>query len=468
MDKMTRRQFALAGIGGAGLAATMLATENQPQGHAAGKRPNIIFLLTDDQRWDALGCMGNDIIHTPHIDNMAAEGVIFDNAFVTTSICAPSRATFLSGQYVCRHGINNFHDTFSPEQWAKTYPALLREAGYATGFVGKYGVGRDMPEKAFTYWRGYAGQGHYEQEDEDGNYIHLTQVHENDSLAFLREYGTEGPFCLSVSFKAPHCQDGDPRQFIYDPRYSELYEDALIPPPESADDKYFERFPDFFRENNEARNRWKKRFSDPVLYQEMVHGYYRLITGVDRVVGAIRDELETLGVADNTIIIFMSDNGFYLGDYGLAGKWYGHDPSIRVPLVVYDPRLPESQRGTRRSEQALNLDIAPTMLAMAGLPCPDGIQGKDLAPLLYGRETAWRDDFYYEHTFDHPGIPKSEGVVGVRYKYLRYYEADPVYEELYDREKDPLEVQNLADDPAHAELLATMRSRCDALKETVC
>ncbi len=467
MSTLTRRQFALAGIGGMGVAANMLtAGERQPV--EASKRPNIIFLLTDDQRWDALGCMGNTIIETPHIDAMAAAGVVFDNAFVTTSICAPSRATFLSGQYVCRHGINDFRKTFSDTTWASTYPALLRATGYTTGFVGKYGVGAEMPEDKFSWWRGYPGQGHFEQEDADGNYIHLTQVHEDASLEFLRTYGRKGPFCLSVSFKAPHCQDGDPRQFIYDPRYAGLYEDVVIPPPETADDRYFERFPESFRDNNEARNRWKIRFSNPELYQEMTRAYYRLITGVDRVVGAIRNALDTLGLSDNTIIVFMSDNGFYLGDHGLAGKWYGHDPSIRVPLVVYDPRLSASQRGKRRAEQVLNLDIAPTLLAMAGVAPPDAMQGCDLSPLLEGRRVIWREDFYYEHTFDHPGIPKSEGVVGQRYKYLRYYEQDPVYEELYDRETDPLEIQNLAGDPAHKDLLDTMRARCDALKEEVC
>jgi len=464
MPVMTRRQFMKAGIAGAGLAAGLSA--NAPAG--ASEPPNIIFLLTDDQRWDTLGCMGNDIIQTPHIDALAASGVVFDNAYVSTSICAPSRATYLSGQYVCHHGINDFQKTFSDQQWAATYPAILHEAGYATGFVGKYGVGSDMPEDKFTFWRGYPGQGHYEQKDDQGNYKHLTQVHEETALEFLREYGGKNPFCLSVSFKAPHCQDGDARQFIYDPRYSELYDDMVIPPPETADSRYYEQFPEFFRNNNEARKRWEIRFSEPELYQQMTRAYYRLITGVDRVVGALCKELDALGLAENTIILFTSDNGFFLGEHGLAGKWYAYEPSIRVPLLVYDPRLPEALRGSRRAEMTINADIAPTLLSVAGLTPPNTMQGRDLTPLIQNLETPWREDFYYEHTFNHPGIPKSEGVIGQRYKYIRYYESSPLYEELFDRREDPNEKQNLAACPEHAGSLRRMRERCEELKAQCC
>lgn len=465
MSIVSRREFTtLAGLGGLGMVMGVGARQSQAE-TAADKRPNIIFLLTDDQRWDALGCMGNPIIQTPHLDRMAGEGVLFENAYVTTSICAPSRATILSGQYVRKHGIDNFAKTFSDDAWRETYPALLREAGYVTGFVGKYGVGTDMPEDRFDYWRGYAGQGHYEQEDENGNYIHLTQVHEEAALAFLRMHGDgTKPFCLSVSFKAPHCQDGDPRQFIYDPRYEDLYRDAVIPEPVTGEPHYFERFPEFFQDNNEARNRWEIRFSTPELYQEMVKGYYRLITGVDRVVGSLRDALDALGLADNTIIVFMSDNGFFLGDHGLAGKWYGYDPSIRVPLIIYDPRLPDALRGRRCSEIALNLDIAPTLLGMAGITPPSSMQGKDMAGLLRGESPEWREDFFYEHTFSHPGIPKSEGVAGGRYKYLFYFEQSPPYEELFDLEKDPLETNNLARTEAYKGVLEQMRARYQLLK----
>lgn len=183
-------------------------------GHAA-KRPNIIFLLTDDQRWDSLGCV-NPILRTPNIDAMAADGVIFTNAYVTTAICCTSRASFLNGQYARRHGIVDFNKQFTDEQLAGTYPMLMKQSGYRVGFVGKYGVGaRDLPAASYDFWQGWAGQGNYEgHTDPNGQPIHLTRLMGNQSLAFLDTCTTRQPFCLSVSFKAPHCQDGDPRQFI--------------------------------------------------------------------------------------------------------------------------------------------------------------------------------------------------------------------------------------------------------------
>ncbi|HPA16783.1 MAG TPA: sulfatase [Verrucomicrobiae bacterium] len=429
--------------------------------------PNIIFLLGDDHRWDALGCMGNKIIRTPNIDGLARDGVLFDNMFVTTAICAVSRASIFSGQYARRHGINDFVTPFTPEQWARTYPAVLRKAGYRTGFIGKFGVGDKSPEPKdeFDYWRGFRGQGKYENTDENGNYIHLTQIMENQALEFLRGCERGKPFCLSVSFKAPHCQDGDPRQFIYDRRDAGLYADVTIPPPPVGEDKYFAMFPEFFRANNEARKRWEIRFSTPEKYQEMVKGYFRLITGLDRVVGAVRAELERRGVADNTVILYAGDNGFYLGEHGLAGKWYGHEESIRVPLVIYDPRLPATRRNQRLKPNALNTDIGPTILAMAGVPIPAEMQGRDLGPLLRGETPPWRTEFFYEHNVPIKTLRQSEGVAGGRYKYLRYSEQEPPWEELYDLQADPHEVKNLAADPAHRELLEKMRARWAELRK---
>jgi arylsulfatase A-like enzyme len=290
------------------------------------RRPNIVFLLTDDQRWDTLGCMGNRIIQTPNIDEMAAGGVRFVNMFVTTSICATSRASIFSGQYARRHGIHDFVTGFSGEAWEHTYPAQLKKAGYRLGLVGKYGVGRDQDfhKDTFDYWQGIPGQPKYEQKDQDGNYRHLTRMLGEQSLEFLQGGTKEQPFCLSVSFKAPHVQDEDTRQFIYDPAYKDLYQDVTIPAPRTATDKHLQALPEFVRDDETtARVRWKMRFSTPEKYQEMVKGYYRLITGVDVVVGRIRQELDRLGLADNTIILFTGDNGFFLGEHGLAGKWYG-------------------------------------------------------------------------------------------------------------------------------------------------
>lgn len=457
--------------------ATMVASLGAGFSSLWGKRicegevnpPNIIFLLADDLRHDALGCMGNPIIHTPHIDALARDGVVFENAYVTTSICAPSRATILSGQYVCRHGINDFSKTFSDEAFKKTYPALLRRAGYVVGFIGKYGIGDYLPEDAFDYWCGFTGQGYYEQTDASGGYRHLTRIQGEQAVDFLQQFAPKGPFCLSLSFKAPHSQDEDPRQFIYDPFDASLYDDVVIPRPEYLQDTFETRFPEFFRKNNEGRIRWQKRFSTPELFQQMVKAYYRLITGIDRVVGTIRQTLEMLNVADTTVIIFTSDNGFFLGDHGLADKWFGYEKSIRVPLIIYDPTLRNSRRGTHCSEIALNTDIAPTVVEFAGIVPPETMQGYSLIPLIRGIVPhEWRQDFYYEHTFDHPGIPKSEGVVSKRFKYLRYFEQHPPYEELFDLQNDPNETNNLSQLPEYAEVLNIMRARLESLKNTVC
>jgi len=280
MKRLSRREF-LNLVGGGSVAAGMslAGCEGGFFGRgAAEKPPNIIFLLTDDQRWDTMGCAGNPIIQTPNMDAMANDGVRFTNAFVTTSICASSRASIFTGQWTRRHGITGFDTHFSPEALAQTYPMLLSQAGYRIGFIGKYGVGpkEDLPIDKYDYWKGFPGQGRYENKDEDGNYKHLTQIMGEQSLEFLQGCSKDRPFCLSVSFKAPHCQDGDPRQFIYDPAYKDLYKDTTIPTPETADPRYFDALPEFLR-TSEARRRWDIRFSTPEKFQESVKSYYLAI-----------------------------------------------------------------------------------------------------------------------------------------------------------------------------------------------
>lgn len=438
------------------------------------KRPNIIFFLTDDQRWDMLGCTGNPIIKTPNIDALAHDGVIFDNAFVTTAICCTSRASIFLGQYARRHGINDFSTDFTTQQLDMCYDMQLKRAGYRIGFIGKYGVGNTMPEKQYDFWRGVAGQPVYEHKDQNGHYIHYTRLCEQHTLEFLKSNPKDQPFCLSVSFKAPHVQDIDPRQFISDPAYDNLYQDVTIPLPKKAHPSYKERLPDFMKsEQSMHRVRWNLRFASPDMYQNMVKGYYRLITGVDVVVGEIFNQLKKLKYADNTIIVFLGDNGFYLGEWGFAGKWYGHEESIRVPLVIYDPRLPKKYRGVHRQEMALNIDISPTIVDFAGLPVSDSVQGKSLLPLITGESLTWRQDFFYEHLFKVPEksiatvgyIPSSIGVRTTKYKYLRYIDQNPVYEELYDLEKDPLEESNQAGNPGYTDRLENLRILCDKMKE---
>ncbi|MHC4325874.1 MAG: sulfatase family protein, partial [Planctomycetota bacterium] len=409
---MNRREFLNLVAGGSIAAGFSLAgCESGLLGRSAPKKPpNIIFLLTDDQRADTMGCAGNPIIKTPNMDAMAKDGVRFTNAFVTTSICASSRASIFSGQWTSRHGISNFRTHFSPEELARTYPMQLRGAGYRTGFIGKYGVGAK---------KGFPGQGRYENKDEEGNYKHLTQIMGEQAIEFLQGCSKDRPFCLSVSFKSPHVQDSDPRQFIYDRAYKDVYKDDVIPVPVKADPHYFEALPEFLR-TSEARRRWDIRFSTPAKFQESVKGYYRLIYGVDVVIGKIREQLKQLDFDDNTILILTGDNGFYLGEYGLAGKWFPHEESIRVPLVVYDPRARNKLRGRTLDQVALNVDIAPTILEMAGVKPPEQMQGRSLVPLLKGRKPKWRTEFFYEHPFEHKTIAKTVALRTPDYKYALY------------------------------------------------
>lgn len=432
------------------------------------KRPNIIFILTDDHRYDALGVMGNPIIRTPNLDALARDGVLYTNAYVTTSISCSSRASILTGQYVSRHGVCDFVTDIAPDRFAETYPVLLREAGYKTGFVGKFGIGLpNQPKDQFDYWACEPKhQPDYENKDRYGTYYHHTDGVSREIAGFLDNFaGKEEPFCLSVSFKAPHTQDGDPREFITHPRYDAYYADVEIPEPAVGSDEYWNLFPEFFREPSEARNRWRSRFETPEKYQHNVKNYYRLITQVDDVIGDMLHQLERLGIDDNTVIIFMGDNGMFLGEHGLAGKWFIYEESVRVPMFIYDPRAPRSQRGIRESHMALNIDIAPTILALAGISAPEGMQGRNLSALQdkEARES-WRHDFYYEHRLPHPAIPQSEGVVSPDYKYVVYFTQQPAYEELYDMRRDPHEVHNLVSDPAYADVLAAYRTRCEELK----
>ncbi|MEM6633366.1 MAG: sulfatase [Bacteroidota bacterium] len=425
---------------------------------------NIIFLLTDDQRWDALGAAGNPYIQTPEMDRLAEEGTLFKHAYVTTPICAVSRASILSGQYARRHGIHGFATDFTPIQWANSYPELLRNAGYFTGFIGKFGVGRNLPDTTFNYWRGIPGQPQYEHTDEQGTYKHLTRMLAEQSLEFLDQVPNGQNFCLSISFKAPHVQDRDPRQFLYDSAYIDMFQEVEMPGPINGTDSVFQTFPDFFTQENEARLRWEMRFATEELYQHSIKGYYRLIYGVDVTLGAIRKKLEEKGLAENTVIVLMGDNGFFLGERGLAGKWYAYDESIHVPLLIYDPELPQARRGQQLEPIALNIDLAPTFLSWANLPPPDSMQGKNLRPLLKGEVPKWREDFLFEHLFDHPKIPKSEGVVSLKEKYFVYPEVEPVHEEYYNLAEDARETQNLISSDSYESKVESQRERLEELR----
>lgn len=428
----------------------------------ASSKPNIIFLLADDMRFDALGCNGNTIAVTPNIDALAAKGTNFKKAYVTTSICAISRASYLSGQYERRHGIDDFSKSFSDSALQQTYPLLLRTNGYYTGFIGKYGVGNKMPVTAFDYWKGYAGHGSYFYKQADGSMIHETALMSMQMQEFINGRDKSKPFCLSVSFKAPHSEDGikENNGFRPDPFFNDWYVTAMFPQPVTYADSFYQRFPQAWRNDqrqkeNEARVRFLDRFSTEEKFQTTVRAIYRLVSGIDKVVGELTDYLKQNGLDKNTIIVFTSDNGYYMGEHGLEGKWYGHEESIRVPLIVYNPFVKQQQKQIK--EPVLNIDLAPTILDWATLKAPVSMQGQSFASLVTGKLKNWRTEFFYEHRYD-PGsypvyIPHTVGVVSTSYKYMRYYNGHDsenyIYEELFDFVKDRFETNNLSASSLH-------------------
>jgi len=455
MAPITRRRFlatSAAGLGSLPLWPRTLA------GAGAAARPNFLFILTDDQRFDALGCAGNPIIRTPNVDALARDGIRFDRAFVTTPICAASRASIFTGTFERTHTYT-FTKPPLPRAFTEiSYPAVLRKAGYRTGFVGKFGVAveKGVQEQMFDVL-------HLDNlphvETVGGVERHKTEVEGEAVIEFLRGVRPEQPFCCVWCPWAPHADDDDPKQYFWPRAVDGLYRDVDIPVPEMAAPKYYDAQPAFLK-NTMSRTRWGWRFDTPEKYQAMVKGYFRMISGIDMVVGRIRTELARLKLDENTVIIYASDNGYFLGERGYADKWLMYDLSIRVPLVVCDPRAPRESRGLVKHDLALNIDLGPTMLDLAGAPIPALAQGKSLRPLLGRGTPAWRSEIFCEELWDHPEIPRSECIRTDRWKYIQY-PAHPEYIELFDLKDDPDEKRNLAADPRTARELSELRARCN-------
>ncbi len=499
---VNRRQFLSLVAGGAAAALTPLSgCESQLAGAGvpAAKRPNIIFMMADDQRWDAMGCMGNPVIKTPNMDRLASDGVLFENALLTTSICMASRAGIMLGQFESRHQCNferPSNKTISFAEFENSYPRLLQKAGYRTGFIGKFGfaVSKDkvlncplnpdgtragkghlwkkpeyMPSDKFDAWYGFPGQGTYFTKGKSGK--HLTRIMGEQAAEFFQSGDPAQPFCLSISFKAPH----GPTQ--PDPAYNGMYKDVKIPRQPNEGDQYFEKLPKVVREHWRGRRVYRSQAGLDT-YQPFMERYYQCITGIDTVIGHIRAELKRLKLDDNTIIIYTSDNGYFCGSKGLGGKCLLYEESIRTPLIIFDPRLDVSKRAARRPQLVMSVDFAPTMLDMAGLKTPPTMQGLSLLPLLTGPKTKWRDSTFHENNFTSHFMPalsnagdqrekvlersvRSKAVRTKRFKYIRYFEQQPIIEELFDLQNDPIEAFNLAEKPQYADILVSLRKQCD-------
>jgi choline-sulfatase len=458
-EKMMERQILLI---------TLLLLSAGRATHAAS-RPNLIFFLTDDQRNDTLGCAGHPIVKTPVIDQLAQGGVRFANAFVTTSICAASRASLLTGLYERSHRYTFGTPPIAKGHTDRSYPTLLRQAGYRTGFVGKFGVAVTQgTQKAMFDVFEPLGQGRppYFRKQPDGSLRHLTEIVGDHAIKFLKTNTQEQPFCLSVSFNASHAVDGDKENHYPWPQAVDgMYDDITIPAPRLSEPEVYDAHPAFMKESMN-RDRFFWRWDTPEKYQKNMRAYFRMLSGIDHVIGRVLKALKAQGLAENTVVIYSGDNGYYMGQRGFAGKWSHYEESLRVPLIVYDPRPEAGQRGRVLDPMALNIDISATLLDLAGVAVPKAYQGCSLTPWLRGSQPNWRKDFFCEHLMANASIPMWEGVRGQRYVYARYFQQQPVYEFLHDLQKAPDQLKNLAEDPQHARVLRHMRLRTDDLRDS--
>ncbi|WP_289064324.1 sulfatase-like hydrolase/transferase [uncultured Zobellia sp.] len=429
------------------------------------KKPNIIFILTDDQRFDALGYAGNKLISTPEMDKLAKEGTYFENAMVTTPICAASRASILTGLYERTHNFNFQTGNIRESYMAQSYPSILKENGYFTGFYGKYGVRYDKLENQFDQFESYDRNNEYK--DRRGYYyktlgkdtVHLTRYTGQKAIDFIADVKTDKPFCLSLSFSAPHAHDGAKDQYFWQGESDALLQNINMPDADLGEDKYFEAQPKFVRDGFN-RLRWTWRYDTPEKYQHSVKGYYRMISGIDREIAKIRAELEKKGLAENTVIILMGDNGYFLGERQLAGKWLLYDNSVRVPLIVFDPR---EKKQKDSDAMALNIDVPSTILDLAGIDQPKAWHGKSLMPIVKSAKRDFgRDTVLIEHIWEFENIPPSEGIRTKNWKYFRYVN-DQSFEELYNLKDDPKEIHNLAKDAKYAEKLKAFRNKTNSL-----
>ncbi|MEZ5044763.1 MAG: family 78 glycoside hydrolase catalytic domain [Saprospiraceae bacterium] len=444
-----------------------LLAQASGQSKGANTQPNIIFILTDDQRWDALGYAGNALIHTPEMDKLAQSGVYFKNAMVTTPICAASRATIFTGLYERTHGFNFQTGEVRQEYMDQAYPKLLKEAGYYTGFYGKYGVIYNDLSALFNEYESYDRNNQYP--DRRGYYyktlgkdtVHLTRYTGQKALDFIEKMDPSRPFCLQLSFSAPHAHDGAKDQYFWQMETDPLLQGITMPGPDLGEDKYFNEQPDFVKAGFN-RLRWTWRYDTPEKYQHSVKGYYRMIAGIDLEIKKIREQLARKGLDKNTIIILMGDNGYFLGERQFAGKWLLYDNSIRVPLIIFDPRGKAHQDV---EEMALNVDVPATMLDMAGVSRPEKWQGKSLLPIVNQEKTKLdRDTVLIEHLWEFANIPPSEGIRTKEWKYFRYVN-HKASEELYNLQQDPKEINNLAKNKEYQAILKKLRQKCEDLIE---
>ncbi len=470
-------------------------------------RPNLIFLFTDDQRDGTFGAMGHPFVETPHVDALLAESVRFTNCYTAEPVCAPSRVSVFTGMHERVHGIG-FTSAYqlTEAQWERSYPALLRKAGYHTGFVGKFGVEyytfRGRAEEKFDYWWGHDGWTRflpksvtsestlpYHRADEDI----ITPIMGEAMSEFLETRPVDRPFCLSVSFNVPH---GSQTTSMY-PDYREwrkmtrpanenpalrgtrfydgLYRDIGIAIPEATGTDPYQFIPRFILDQDAGRRNqtYPYSYSRSTALEHHIR-YYQTISGLDHVIGGLRRDLEKRGLDESTIILFGSDHGLLMGEYGMGGKSLLYDLASKIPCFLHDPAIPGERRGLEMDELVSSLDFPVTLLDYAGVEPPEFMDGRSLRPLVWGEEVAWRRELFLESLYTGRDNPFQEGIREGRWKYIRmfdgrkdrYEESDvdfagrePEFEMLFDLASDPGETENLVEAMEGEELLDRLRVR---------
>jgi len=441
-------------------------------------RPNIIFILVDDLRWDALSCMGHPVAKTPNIDRLAKEGALFKNFFVSIPLCSPSRSSFLTGQYVHTTGVIDNTDHSALSHRLVTFPKLLHDAGYETAYVGKWHMGADdSPRPGFDRWVSFKGQGVYANPNinVDGTVSkvegYMTDILNGHALDFVkREH--QKPFVLYLAHKAVH------GPFTPAERHRDLYADAGLTLTPNHQDK-LEGKPALTRElvvtnaaegttkkKNPGKKKAAKAGATPTGHGKTMRQQLRALAAIDDGVGRLLQALEDSKQLDHTMVIFTSDNGYFWGEHGLGDKRWAYEESIRDPLLMRYPKLIKA--GTTLDPFALNIDIAPTLLDLAGAPIPKTIQGRSLLPLFKDAKAPWRKSFLTEY-FTERGFPRAptwQAARTDRWKFIHYTELEDM-DEFYDLKADPFEMKNLIKDEAAQTALKEMKTELAwLLKET--
>ena len=441
------------------------------------KRPNIVFIMSDDHASHAISCYGSKINKTPNLDRLASQGMRFNNCFCTNSICGPSRAVILTGKYSHINGFKSNQNIFNNKQ--ENFAKILKRNGYQTAMIGKWHLGSDPT--GFDHYKiltAEGGQGTYFDPEfkEDGKHVqnkgYVTDIITDDCINWIKNSDKDRPFCLMYQNKAPH------RHWLPDEKHAHMYEDVDIPVPPTFDDDFSTRSAALHEQemtvdkhfiDKDLKAEPPKNLSPKELkkwkYHRYIKEYLRCIASVDDNIGRFLDFLDKQGIADNTIVVYTSDQGFLLGDHGLYDKRFMYEETLRMPLIIRYPK--EIKPKSVNNDIVLNLDFAQTFLDFAHLPIPSDMQGRSLRPLLKGKTPSdWRKSMYY-HYYMYPGwhmVKRHYGVRTDRYKLIHFYYDIDAWE-LYDLKKDPHELNNVYSDPAYAEIVTELKKEIKKLQK---